>query len=444
MTKFINNILAMLFAIAMTTQSSMASEERLSDGAKAIIEANKVITNINTEELLKILKENPKTELVDVRSPSEVDFINGYIDSDEHVNITRGWLEFDLAAHVRTKDTPIVVYCGTNQRSPLAAKKLMDLGYTNVKNYADGYDKWAELGYPINVIDKAPESLLFSLPEKVKDNVYSAIGATAPGTYANSGHNNNLSFVITDEGVLLFNAGDNYLLAQALHHEIKKLTDKPIKYVVLENAQGHAMLGSNYWQDQGAEVIMHVDSHKELQHYGQEVIDRMKTGRRDKGQWTKLVEPDRTFKDKLVIELGGETFEVLYLGPGHSPGDIALWMPKQKVLITGDLAFHERLMPIFEHTDTSGWIETWDKIEALNAEVIIPGHGSPTKDISELRKYTKDYLAYMRGEVEKLLDDGAGEQEAYNIDQSAYSHLDTFNELALQNAGRLYRLMEFE
>ncbi len=50
----------------------------------------------------------------------------------------------------------------------------------------------------------------------------------------------------------------------------------------------------------------------------------------------------------------------------------------------------------------------------------------------------------MRGEVEKLLDDGAGEQDAYNIDQSAYSHLDTFNELALQNAGRLYRLMEFE
>jgi glyoxylase-like metal-dependent hydrolase (beta-lactamase superfamily II) len=101
-------------------------------------------------------------------------------------------------------------------------------------------------------------------------------------------------------------------------------------------------------------------------------------------------------------------------------------------------------MPIFEHTDTAGWIDTWDKIEALNPEFIIPGHGSATKDIGELRKYTKDYLAYMRGEVEKILEEGGGEQDAYKIDQSAYSHLDTFNDLALQNAGRLYRMMEFE
>lgn len=428
----------------LTTQITNAADENLSDGARAILEANKVITNINSDELQKILTKNPKTELVDVRSPSEVDFIGGYIDADEHVNITRGWLEFDLASHVKNKDTPIIVYCGTNQRSPLAAKTLMDLGYTNVKNLADGYDKWKELGKPIKLIDKAPDSLLFSLPEKVAHNVYSAIGATAPGTYANSGHNNNLSFVITDDGVLLFNAGDNYLLAKALHHEIKKITDKPIKYVVLENAQGHAMLGANYWKAQGAKIIMHADAHAELETYGSEVLERMQRGRRDKSQWTQLVEPDQTFEDKLVLEMGGEHFEVLHLGPGHSPGDIALWMPKQKVLITGDLAFHERLMPIFEHTDTAGWIDTWDKIEALNAEFIIPGHGSATQDIDELRRYTKDYLVYMRTEIEKLIDEDAGEQAAYNIDQSAYSHLDTFNELALQNAGRLYRLMEFE
>jgi len=432
-----------LFGLVLVS-SSYADDQGLSDGDRAILEANKTITNIDSAELLKILKDNPKTELVDVRSPDEVDFIGGYIDADEHVNITRGWLEFDLASHVKNKDVPIVVYCGINQRSPLAAKKLMDMGYTNVKNLADGYDKWRDLGMPVKLIDKAPESLLFSLPEKVTDNVYSAIGATAPGTYANSGHNNNLSFVITDEGVLLFNASDNYLLAKALHHEIKKLTDKPIKYVVLENAQGHAMLGSNYWKEQGAQIIMHVDSHQELTEFGDEVLRRMRTGRRDKGQWTQLIEPDQTFEDKLVIEMGGEVFEVLYLGPGHSPGDIALWMPKTKVLITGDLAFHQRLMPIFEHTDTAGWIETWDKIEALGAEYIVPGHGAPTQDIAELRKYTRDYLAYMRGEVEKLLDDDVGEQASYEIDQSAYSHLDTFNELALQNAGRLYRLMEFE
>ncbi|MEH6455534.1 MAG: rhodanese-like domain-containing protein, partial [Cocleimonas sp.] len=373
---FVFLLISTLFSYQSYAKDNVA--EQTNPGEQAIIEANKSIINIDTAELQKLLKNNPKIEMVDVRSPNEIDFIGGYIDADESVNITRGWLEFDIGAHVKSKDTPIVVYCGTNQRSPLAAKTLMAMGYTNVKNYAGGYDKWHELKLPIKHINKAPESLLYALPEKVTDNIYSAIGATAAGTYANSGHNNNLSFIITNEGVLVFNAGNNYLLAKALHHEIKQLTDQPVKYVVLENAQGHAMLGSNYWQEQGAQVIAHVDAVEEMKNHGIEVLERMQQGRRDKAQWTKFVYPDKTFEDQLVIEMGSERFEILHLGPGHSPGDISLWIPKQKVLISGDMAFHQRLMPIFEHTDTAGWVKTWDKIEALKADIIIPGHGAPT------------------------------------------------------------------
>jgi glyoxylase-like metal-dependent hydrolase (beta-lactamase superfamily II)/rhodanese-related sulfurtransferase len=430
-------------SLLLVTQLSFAKEARTA-GELAIERANKTIININTEELEKLLTKNPKVEMIDVRTQNEIDFIGGTIDADENVIIPRGWLEFDIGSHVKTKDTPIVVYCGTNQRSPLAARTLMDLGYTNVKNYADGFNKWLELKKPVKYTDKAPESMLYSLPIKVRDNVYSAIGATAPGTYANSGHNNNLSFVVTTDGVLVFNASDNYLLAQALHTEIKKITDQPVKYVVLENAQGHAMLGTNYWQEQGAQVIAHVDALHEMQEYGDKIIARMQRGRRDKSQYTVLSYPDKTFKDKLVIDMGEDHFEILHLGPAHSPGDISLWMPEKKIMISGDIAFRQRLLPVMEHTNTAGWIKTWDIFEALKPEIIIPGHGSPTTDINELRKYTKDYLVYMRWQVEEILNDDGGVQEAYKIDQSAYSHLDTFNNLALQNAGRIFRSMEFE
>jgi len=432
-----------VFAAIFNLAHADENEIKTNPGEQAIVEANKIITNIDTATLQKLLKENPKIEMIDVREPREIDFIGAYIDADESVNITRGWLEFDIGSHVKDKDTPIVVYCGTNQRSPLAAKTLMEMGYTNVKNYADGFQKWHELRLPVNEVNKEVDSLLYALPEKVTDNVYSAIGMTGPGTYINSGHNNNLSFIITKEGVLLFNAGNNYLLAKALHHEIKKLTNQPIKYVVLENAQGHSMLGSNYWQEQGAQVIAHEDALEEMKNHGLEIIERMQRSLRDKGQWTKLVYPDKTFKDKLVIEMGGERFEIIRFGPGHSPGDSSLWLPRQKLLITGDMAFHERLMPIFEDTDTAGWIESWDKIEALQAEIIIPGHGSPT-NIKEVTKNTKDYLVYMREQIEEILDEGGSELEAYKVDQSKFSHLDTFHELALQNAGRIFRSMEFE
>jgi len=443
--KYLLTISLISFSVIYSTAfaESKAETNTGNAGNKAVQDANTSITNINTEELQKLLKENPKLELIDVRTTDEVNFIGGTIDADENSIIPRGWLEFNISDEVKTKDTPIVVYCGTNLRSPLATKTLMGLGYTNVKNYADGFNKWKELGLPINSPDKAPTVMLFNKPINVLDNVWSAIGATDRPTYANSGHNNNLSFIITTEGVLIFNAGDNYLLAQSLHTEIKKLTDQPIKYVVLENAQGHAMLGSNYWKEQGAEIIAHVDALKEIKAHHNEILGRMQRGRKDKAEGTVIAYPDKTFEDKLTIKMGGETFELLHLGPAHSPGDIMLWIPEKKLVISGDIAFNQRLLPIMEHTDTAGWIETWDKFEALKPEIIIPGHGDPTT-MAVVTKTTKDYLVYMREKIGEIIDDDGTESDIYKIDQSAYSHLDTFKLLTLQNAGRIYRMMEFE
>jgi dienelactone hydrolase/glyoxylase-like metal-dependent hydrolase (beta-lactamase superfamily II) len=291
--------------------------------------------------------------------------------------------------------------------------------------------------------DRAPQSMLYDLPREVVPGVWSAIGATAPGTYANSGHNNNLSFVITTEGVLVVNAGDNYLLAKALHDEIKKITDQPVKYVVLENGQGHAMMGSNYWQEQGVPVIAHVDAAHEIKEQSFALLEGMQARAKEKADGTKVVMPDITFEDKKVIELGGERIELLDLGPAHSPGDIIVWLPGRKLVISGDMAFHQRMLPLFEHTDTKAWIETWDRFEALGAEVVIPGHGEPT-DMATVRKYTRDYLVYLREKVGEVIENGGALQEAYEIDQSPYMHLPTAEFLAKRNAGQVFQSMEFE
>ncbi len=186
--------------------------------AKTLLtEVNNRITNINTQELAKLLREQPETQLIDVRSAEEVTRLGGYIAAPRHRNIMRGWLDIQIGGLITDKDTPIVVYCGINQRSPLAADTLMKLGYRNVKNYADGFFAWHDAGLPVKHSDKALDTFLYSKPVEVIPGVWSAIGATAPPTYANSGHNNNLSFIITDAGVLVMNAGESYLLAQSLH-----------------------------------------------------------------------------------------------------------------------------------------------------------------------------------------------------------------------------------
>ena len=291
--------------------------------------------------------------------------------------------------------------------------------------------------------DKAPNSQLYDLPTKVVDGVWSAIGATSPGTYANSGHNNNLSFVITSEGVLVVNAGDNYLLAKALHDEIKKLTDQPVKYVVLENGQGHAMLGSSYWQEQGAVVIAHEDAAHEISENSFAILNGMKRIQKEKAKSTVVKMPNETFKDKKIIEMGGVRIELLMLGPSHSPGDIIVWLPQKSLVISGDMAFHQRMLPLFEHTDTAAWINTWEKFAALKAKYVIPGHGEAT-NMAEVTRYTVDYLVYLRKKIAELIENGGGLDDAYNIDQSAYMHLPTSEFLAKRNAGQVFTQMEFE
>jgi rhodanese-related sulfurtransferase/glyoxylase-like metal-dependent hydrolase (beta-lactamase superfamily II) len=406
-------------------------------------EVNGRIRHVNTPELQALLKAQPNTVVIDVRTPAELALLGGHLDAPRFFNIARGSLEFQIEAAVPDKNTPIVVYCGVSQRSPLAADTLMKLGYTNVKNYSEGFFKWRAAGLPVLSFDKAPNSFLYSLPQEVIPGVWSAIGATAPGTYENSGHNNNLSFVITDDGVLVVNAGDNYLLAQSLHDEIRKRTSQPVKYVVLENSQGHAMHGSKYWKEQGATIIAHRDAATEIAKNGYETLAVMRARARDKAFRTELVLPDKTFDDRLDLNMGSWKMQVLHLGSSHSHGDTMVWLPEKKLVIAGDTAFHVRMLPVFEDTDTGKWVETWDKFEALGAEIVIPGHGGPT-DMKTVRKWTRDYLVYLRGKVAELIKQGGTLDDAYKIDQSAYLHLHTSDELAKINAGRIFRAMEFE
>ena len=406
--------------------------------------SSRAYQNLDTPGLQALMKAHEDLILIDVRTPTELVTLGGTIKGGyRNYNISRGWLELRIGDYVADKNTPVVVFCGINDRSPLAAKTLTEMGYSKVYNYADGFFKWRDAGLAVRLSDEYSGSILFSKPMKVAEDIWSAIGATAPPTYENSGHNNNLSFIITSEGVVVINAGANYLLAQALHAEIKSRTEQPVKYVVLENGQGHAMLGSNYWQEHGATVIAHEDAAQEIETNGYEIIERMRTRQRDKAMGTQLTRPDLTFQERHVIELGGEHIELINLGPAHSPGDIVVWLPKRKIAFSGDLAFHQRLLPVFDHTDTAGWLETWGAFVDLGAEIIVPGHGVPT-DISEVEKYTYDYLSYMRAQMRKLLDDDGVLEDAYEIDQSAYAHLDTFDELAKINAGRIFRAMEFE
>ncbi len=295
-----------------------------------------------------------------------------------------------------------------------------------------------------DIADQYPQSELYAKPYEFIPHVYTAIGATAPPSYENSGHNNNLSFVVTGDGVLVVNGGASARLAAALHDEIRAVTDQPVKLVISENGQGHAVLGNSYWRDQGVPVLMHEEAAAEVAAHGDQILMGMERYNRDKAAGTRIVAPDETFSDKKVVEMGGVTFEVLHLGSAHGPGDTQVWIPQWNIVIAGDIAFHERMPPIFADTCTSCWIETFEgPFTALGAAYVIPGHGHPT-NMGTVTSGTVGYLRDLRAKVGAHLDEGGDLAAAFYVDQSGWAHLDTFEELATKNAGRVFEEMEFE
>lgn len=295
-----------------------------------------------------------------------------------------------------------------------------------------------------DIADKYPASDLYDKPVEVIPSVFSAIGATAPPTYENSGHNNNLSFVVTEDGVVVVNGGASARLAKALHDEIKMVTDQPVKLVINENGQGHAMLGNSYWRGLGIDVLAHEDAIHEGEENGDFILQNMQRYNRDKAEGTIVAVANLSFSESQTIEIGGVRLEVLHLGPAHGPGDTQVWIPQWDIMIAGDIAFHERMLPIFSDTCTSCWIETWEtKFAPMNPTYIIPGHGHPT-NLAQVARYTHDYLIDLREKVGAHIDDGGDLASAYYVDQTRWSHLDTFEELATKNAGRVFEEMEWE
>ena len=295
-----------------------------------------------------------------------------------------------------------------------------------------------------DIPDQYPASVLYSKPVEVIPHVFTATGATAPPTYENAGHNNNLSFIVTGDGVVVVNSGASTALARALHDEIKKVTDQPVKLVINENGQGHSMLGNGYWAGLGVPILAHEDAVAEFEDSSGQGLAALKSYARENAEGTTIALPTETFTDAKTITMGEVTIEVLHLGPAHSPGDTQVWLPQWGMMIAGDIAFHERMPPIFEGTCTSCWIETWEtKLMPLNPTYTIPGHGHPT-NLAQVTRYTRDYLLDLREKIGAHIEAGGDLAGAYYVDQSQWAHLDTFEELATKNAGVVFAEMEFE
>ena len=281
-------------------------------------------------------------------------------------------------------------------------------------------------------------------PIRIAPDVYAVIGDLGAPTYENDGLNNNLGFVVTSHGVLVINTGPSMRVAKALHAAIKNITPQPVKWAVNVNSQNHQWLGNGYFKSIGTVILAHKEADRVMRDVGETQIATNKALLKEKATGTTLIYPDGLVDDKREIKLGSTVVQLLHFGQAHTPGDMVVWLPQQKIIYTGDIVYTERLLGVLTISHSGNWVQVFDKLAQLDPKTIIPGHGHPT-NLERARKETRDYLVYLREAVGKSLDSGDTLQDAVDkIDQSGFKHLANFDQLARRNANQVYLEMEKE
>lgn len=280
---------------------------------------------------------------------------------------------------------------------------------------------------------------------QVSPHVYFVQGAAGAAT-ENKGFISNAGFVVTDDGVVVFDALGSPSLAEKLLSRIRDVTAKPIRKVVVSHYHADHVYGLQVFKDLGAEVIAPEGARDYLSAPAAETL--LAARREQLAPWvnadTRLVPPDRYIKADEEFSLGGVKFQLSYLGMAHSEGDLAMLVEPDKVLLSGDVIFEGRV-PFVGSANTRNWLVTLERLEAMQVRALIPGHGPMAKNPRAAISLTRRYLAFLRARMGAAVEQWQPFDEAYDaVDWKEFDALPAFFEANRRNAYQVYLSLERE
>lgn len=282
--------------------------------------------------------------------------------------------------------------------------------------------------------------------------VYYLLGLSGVPDSVNQGHTSNAGFVVTDAGVVVFDALGTPALGYRMLERIREVTDKPIKYIVVSHYHADHIYGLQAFKDHAGNppviaqrgTLGYAGGSNAEQ--GEDAARRLEQRRQALFPWvdekTRIVSPDTVFDQSTCFQLGGVRFEVTHLGPAHAPGDAIMLVKKYGVLFSGDVIYGGRV-PFLDspETDTKRWLAGLDTIVALKDQVryVIPGHGVMSDDAQQVVQATREYILFVRTAMADAVRDLVPFEQAYqDTDWSRYAKLPAFDASNRGNAYRIY------
>jgi glyoxylase-like metal-dependent hydrolase (beta-lactamase superfamily II) len=277
--------------------------------------------------------------------------------------------------------------------------------------------------------------------------IYYSVGNPGVPGQANQGNTSNAGFVVTADGVVVFDAAGTPSLGWALLGKIRQTTGAPVRYNVVSHYHADHIYGLQAFKDHTDTIIIAQDRAREYRE-NEETADERADQRLDQRRqalapWvnadTRVVPPDITFNDRLALTLGGKRFQMIFAGPAHSASDMMMMVEPDGVLFAGDIVQNGRI-PFMnsDDVDTRQWLKALEVVEQLDPKFIIPGHGRPSTAAKEAIAFTRDYIRFVRGRMGAAVESWTDFDAAYRqTDWSKYAGMPAFD---ANNRGNAYRI----
>ncbi len=223
---------------------------------------------------------------------------------------------------------------------------------------------------------------------RISPHVYSYIGVQEASPANSFGAN--AGIIIGKKGIVVVDTLISAKEANRFLQDIRKISDKPILYVIDTHYHLDHSFGNSEFSKLGAAIVAHKycadEMHLKAADGLANAADFGLTPEEMAG--TEIAYPDITFTDRIGLNPGGVEVNLIYIAPSHSKGSILIQVPSEKVVFTGDILFTD-FHPYMGDGDIKGWQQALDFLATLEADKIIPGHGplSSKKDVADMKSY---------------------------------------------------------
>ena len=282
------------------------------------------------------------------------------------------------------------------------------------------------------------------------EGVHFVIGPSGVPDADNQGFMSNAGFVVTREGVVVYDTLGTPSLGWKLLRKIRQVTGRPVTRVVVGHYHADHIYGLQAFKD-------HTDATIWAQERGREYVDspgarrRLQQRRQALFPWvdddTRLVPPDRTFGERKVFDMGAIRIELIHVGPAHAPDDTMMIVHGPNVVFSGDILFDGRIPFIGDNVDTARWLAGIKRVAGLKPEprMIIPGHGPATRDASGAIEFMRGYITKLRETMGAAVRNLVPFEQAYaEADWSEYRDLPAFDATHRRNAYNVYLELQEE